>query len=92
VKKRSFLAKCFLSILLLFGACSRPNDDNVRKEFLAENPAFEVVSLYVGEGNADFATYHINYKTPNDNSIYEKIITYQRCDDNEWRQSCKNEK
>lgn len=68
---------------------NRPNDEVVKKEFLMKNPTFNVVSLYVGEGNSDFAEYHINYKKPNDEKIYEYRITYQKCDDDEWRFSCK---
>ncbi|MBX7170877.1 MAG: hypothetical protein K1X72_07965 [Pyrinomonadaceae bacterium] len=67
---------------------NRPNDEVVKKDFLAKNPTFEVKSLYVGEGNSDFAEYHINYKKPNDEKVYEFITTYQKCDDNEWRIDC----
>ncbi len=69
---------------------NRPNDENVRKEFLAKNPTFEVVYLSVGEGNSDFATYHIKYKKPNDETVYEYITTYQKCNDNEWRTYCED--
>mgnify|MGYP001591158822 FL=1 len=68
---------------------NRPNDAAVKKEFLAKNPTFEVTSLYVGEGNSDFAEYHINYKKPNDEKVYEQIVTYQKCDNSEWRISCR---
>ena len=68
---------------------TRPNDEAVKKEFLAKNPTFEVTSLYVGEGNSDFAEYHINYKKPNDEKVYEYITTYWKCDNSEWKTSCK---
>lgn len=68
---------------------NRPNDEDVRNEFLEKNPTFEVVNLYVGEGNSDFATYHIYYKKPDDNTIHEYITTYQKCNDNVWRITCK---
>jgi hypothetical protein len=79
----------FVGLGILYVYVSRPNDENVKKEFLAKNPTFEVISLYVGEGNSDFAEYHINYKKPNDEKIYEYITTYQKCADNEWLISCK---
>ena len=69
-----------------------PNGENVRKEFLEKNPTFEVVDLYVGEGNSDFATFHMSYKKPNDDTVYVQITTYQRCDDNKWRINCEEPK
>lgn len=69
---------------------NRPNDEAIKKDFLAKNPTFEVTSLYVGEGNSDFAEYHIKYKKPNDEKVYEYIVTYQKCNDNEWRITCKS--
>ena len=83
-------------IILALGLCyvwlDRPKDENVRKEFLAKNPTFEVVALEVGEGNSDFATYHIRYKKPNDGTLHEYITTYQRCNFNEWRIHCEDSK
>lgn len=74
--------------LIIFSGC-KSIDEQVKKDFLAKNPTYEVVSLGAGEGNEDFVTYHIKYKKPNDENIYEYVVTYQRCDDNEWRTNCK---
>ena len=84
----------FLIVIVALGFfyiwLNRPNDEDVKREFLTKNPTFEVIHLEVGEGNSDFATYHINYKKPNDETLYEYITTYQKCDDNEWRVYCED--
>lgn len=51
---------------------NRPDDEFIKKEFLEKKTTFEVTSLYVGEGNSDFAEYHINYKKPNDEKVLRK--------------------
>ena len=81
-----------LALGLFYIWLTNPNDENVRKEFLAKNPTFEVIDLGVGEGNSDFATYHIRYKKPNDETIYEYVTTYQRCSYNEWQIHCEDSK
>lgn len=92
--KWKVLLPIFITIFIIVSGIfyiwyNRPNDEAVRNEFLAINPTFKVTSLYVGEGNSDFAEYHINYKKPNDEKFYEHVITYRKCDDNEWKISCK---
>lgn len=84
-----FVLVSFVALGIFYIWYSRPNDEAVKKEFLSINPAFEVTSLYVGEGNSDFAEYHINYKKTNDEKVYEYIVTVWKCEDNEWRITCK---
>lgn len=84
----SLIATSIFALGVIYIWFDRPNDEAVKTEFLAKNPTFEVTSLYVGEGNSDFAEYHINYKKPNDEKLYEYITTYQRCANNEWKISC----
>jgi hypothetical protein len=58
--------KLIFSALIIFSALGlfyfwyvSPRGENVRKEFLAKNPTFEVIGMDVGEGNSDFAEFHI---------------------------------
>jgi len=71
--------------ILLFVGCSTPDDDIVRKEFLAEHPNAELVFVGVGEGDSDNAYYHIQYKLSEDDHVLEKIWLYQKNYQGEWR-------
>lgn len=82
----------FITIILGLGLFyiwfSRSDNQNVKREFLENNPTFEIVDLYAGDKNSDIATYHIKYTKPNNSRVYEHIAVYHRCNDNEWRLSC----
>jgi len=66
-------------------ACGHPGEQKVRSDFHAENPAFQTISATVGEGHSDAAYYHIRYKKPDDDKIYEQVWLYIRQADGNFK-------
>jgi hypothetical protein len=76
INLRKILIFCALSVFLL--ACGFPSEEQVKNDFRAEYPTYELLSAIVGEGDGDAAYYHIRYKKPNDDQTYEQIWLYLR--------------
>jgi opacity protein-like surface antigen len=66
-------------------SCGFPSEQQVKNDFKSANPTFEPISAIVGEGHGDAGYYHIKYKKPSDNKIYEQIWLYLRQDDGNFK-------
>jgi hypothetical protein len=79
-------AICAIALLLIATtSCSGPSsDDVVRADFLRENPTFTVESVGVGEGDGSAAYFHVRYKKPSDNTVYEDVWQYLDIGKKQW--------
>ena len=67
-------------------SCSRaPSDGFVRTEFLREHPSFRVESVGVGEGDSSAAYFHIRYRKPREDILYEDVWQYLDTGGKQWR-------
>jgi hypothetical protein len=66
-------------------SCGFPSENKVKNDFKSANPAFEPISVIVGEGHGDAGYYHIRYKKPEDDKTYEQIWLYLRQDDGNFK-------
>jgi hypothetical protein len=76
------------SLLLLFiliSSCGQPSKDDVASEFMKKHPTYTVLSCGVGEGGYEYAYFHIQYKKPNKDKIYEDIWLYNKEPNGEWK-------
>ena len=69
------------ALLLSSASCGFPSDSQVIDEFKGQNPTYQALSATVGEGHGDAAYYHIKYKKPGDDRIYEQVWLYLRAED-----------
>lgn len=60
-------------VIFLFLACGFPSEEEVKNDFRKEYPNYSPISAIVGEGDGSAAYYHIRYKKPNDEKIYEQV-------------------
>jgi hypothetical protein len=67
-------------------SCSGPpSNDLVRADFLREHPDVIVESVRVGEGDGSAAYFHIRYKRPGDDTVYEEVWQYSKAGEKQWR-------
>ena len=81
-------AKLILAGVLLAGlmSCSHaPSDNEVRAEFLREHPTYTVEFVGVGEGDGSAAYFHIRYKKPSDDRVYEEVWQHLNTGDKLWK-------
>jgi hypothetical protein len=73
-------------VVFTFTSCSRaPSDEAVGADFLRENPGVTVESVGVGEGDGSAAYFHIRYKKPGDDTLYEDVWQYLDTGEKQWR-------
>jgi len=63
-------------ITALFLACGFPSEEEIKQAFRNVHPTYAPISAVVGEGDGSAANYHIRYRKPNDNTIYEQVWLY----------------
>jgi hypothetical protein len=80
-------ANCVAALFVcLTASCSGPpSDDVVRADFLREHPDVTVEFVGVGEGDGSAAYFHIRYKKPGDDTLYEDIWQYLDAGEKQWR-------
>ena len=71
----------FLGVALLLGCllsnCARvPAQGQVKQDFLKEHPNYTIISIVVGEGDSSAAYFHIKYKKPGDEMVFEDVWQY----------------
>ncbi len=76
--KRFLLIICLIAFSL---SCGFPSEEEVKNDFKSANPTLEPISAIVGEGHGDAGYYHIRYRKPNDDRMYEQVWLYLRQDD-----------
>lgn len=71
------MADFFFWILLqgvpVLSGCSVCDKEFLLREFQKENPKAKVISIQVGEGDADVGYYHIRYCLPSDQVEHESV-------------------
>jgi hypothetical protein len=73
-------------LALAVTSCSRaPSDAAVRADFLREHPDVSVESVGVGESDGSAAYFHIRYKRPGDDTVYEDVWQYLDAGEKQWR-------
>jgi len=78
-------ALLILAIAIFCLACGFPSEQQVKNDFRSANPSFQPISAIVGEGHGDAAYYHIWYKKPDDDKVYEQVWLYLRQDDGNFK-------
>jgi hypothetical protein len=73
----------FLSLLASV-ACRSFDKERAARDFLSQNPTFQVVSVSIGEGDSDTAYVHIRYTRPGSPQVEEDIWQYLRDDLKGW--------
>jgi len=66
-------------------SCGFPKEEQVKSDFKSANPTYQPISAVVGEGHGDAGYYHIRYKKPDDDKIYEQVWLYLRQDDGNFK-------
>ena len=80
------LACAVVLLALAITACSRaPSDATVRADFVREHPDVSVQSVGPGEGDGGAAYFHIRYKRPGDDTVYEDVWQYLDRGEKQWR-------
>ena len=62
-----------------------PSDTAVRADFFREHPEVTVESVGVGEGDGSAAYFHIRYKRPGDDTVYEDVWQYLDAGGEQWK-------
>ena len=81
VMKLSFLFGFFF--LLLSSCTTVPSKEEVKRDFLKENPTYVVISINPGEGDGSAVYYYIKYSVPRDFRKYE--VEWQYLDNNKGK-------
>lgn len=71
-------------IVVIFLNCGQPDKKKVVESFLQENPGTKVLSVKSGEGDADSIYFHIKYRKPEGQNVYEDVWLYLRNKNGEW--------
>jgi hypothetical protein len=74
-----------LSLAMLLGACSSPDEERVRAEFINEYPGVAVISAGPGEGDSDHVYYHVRFRQPPDTTVREVVWGYRRTSGRQWQ-------
>ncbi len=69
----------------IFTACGQLRQQAAKNAFLKEHPTCTVVYLTTGEGWDGVVDYHLWYKKPNDEKVYNEAWTFVRQGDGSWR-------
>ena len=70
--------------LLFLGACGRPSEEQVRREFLQLHPMADNVSARASEGDSDHDLWCITYRLPPDTILREQVWLYRRISSQNW--------
>ena len=76
---------CVLFVVLCLVGCGVPKEATVKADFLKAHPTYEVTSVVVGEGDGAAAYFHIKYRKPKDQQIYEDVWQYLDRGDGKWQ-------
>lgn len=86
LKKKIIAVAFFVSLLF---ACGFPSEEQVKNDFRKKYPNYTPLSAIVGEGDGSAAYYHIRYKKPNDEKIYEQVWLYLEQEDGKIKSTSK---
>ena len=83
------IAVCLLLMLgigslIVWEIWSVPSQEQVKAEFLRENPSYQAQEVFVGEGDGDSAYFHIKYQKPQDPQVYEVQWLYLETEPGKW--------
>ena len=79
------VAPCALVMCLLASACGVPGNDEVRRDFLSGHATYAVVSVGVGEGDGAAAYFHVKYRKPSEDTVYEDVWQYMDEGKGSWK-------
>jgi hypothetical protein len=84
VRPKKYSMKFILLLLFIFYiSCSQLPYEQIKNDFLKNNPNYKVISVLPGEGDSDNVYIHIKYQKAGSNLTQEEIWLYQR-DTGKW--------
>lgn len=63
--------------VLMYVFLQDPCNNQVRDEFLSQNPGYEIVSTAATEGSPDKVHCHVYYLKPGNDRVFEDVRLYQ---------------